>query len=157
MKTLLTSLLCLLIACVDEGEDVALSLDGEATLSAELDDIALGADEVSLHSPRAAKDIPLPPSTSAYADCPPGEICFYTGYNGSGKRCSWYAHDTDWASGSTTCSWALSSNVCSVYNRTSRRVEYFREANYVSRIGSTLSGVAGNLACNYKIRSHRFQ
>jgi hypothetical protein len=94
-------------------------------------------------------------ANATFSDCDVGEICFFTGANGSGSMCSWTAHDTDWASGSAQCSWATTSNVCSVFNRMNRRVEYFTSTNYVNRIGSEFSNSATNLACTYKLRSHR--
>jgi len=96
-------------------------------------------------------------ATAGFDSCLPGEICFYTGRAGGGRKCSWTSHDSDWTSGAITCSWAASSNVCSVFNRTSERVEYFKGANYSDRVGSTLPSIAGDLACSYQLRSHRFQ
>jgi hypothetical protein len=95
--------------------------------------------------------------TASYADCPPGNICFFTGRGGSGSMCRWTEHDTDWNSGGTVCSWARTNNVCSVSNRTIWRMEYFKGAQYQDRVGSTLSGVSGDLACSYKLASHRKQ
>jgi hypothetical protein len=89
------------------------------------------------------------------ADCPNGDICFYTGANLTGSLCHWNVDDPDWAGGSVQCSWATTTNVCSVWNRTRGNIEYFTSANFANRIGSTNSSVAGNLACTYKLRSHR--
>jgi hypothetical protein len=89
------------------------------------------------------------------ADCPVGDICFYTGPNLTGSLCHWNVDDPDWASGAITCSWATTQNVCSVWNRAKKNIEYFTSANYANRIGSTNASVAGNLACTYKLRSHR--
>lgn len=92
---------------------------------------------------------------SAYSDCPGGNICFYNGRDGSGGRCSWREHDEDWTSGGTVCSWARTMNVKSVINNTAHRIEYFKQPGYRDRVGSTLSGVQGNLAGTYKLGSHR--
>lgn len=94
---------------------------------------------------------------AAYEDCGWGEICFYTGRDGTGDKCSWTSYDENWSEGSVQCSWAGSQNVCSVFNKTSVRFEYFRSANYINRIGSTGGWSGGNLACNYKLASHRRQ
>lgn len=94
---------------------------------------------------------------AAYADCGWGEICFYTGRDGTGEKCSWSSYDEDWNGGSVRCSWASTHNACSVYNKTSVRFEYFLSANYRNRIGSTGGWSGGNLACSYKLASHRRQ
>lgn len=94
---------------------------------------------------------------ATFSDCPEGDICFFTEKNGRGDMCNWNTYDEDWTSGFVRCSWATTKNVCSVFNRTRFRVEYFKSAKYEDRVGSTRSGVAGNLACTYKLRSHRYQ
>lgn len=71
--------------------------------------------------------------------------------------CNWFQFDQDWTSGSTTCSWATTKNVKSVVNLTSKRMQYYKAANYIDRVGSTLSGQMGNLAGTYMLRSHRPQ
>jgi hypothetical protein len=96
-------------------------------------------------------------STNAFSDCPGGNICFYNGRNGTEGRCSWNEFDEDWSSGSAICSWANSANVQSVINNTRWRMEYFKQAHYVDRVGSTQPGVSGNLAGTYKLHSHRRQ
>lgn len=95
------------------------------------------------------------PATSGYESCSSGEICFYTGPNGTGNKCTWRDFDEDWQSGGTICSWAALSNVCSVANKTGSRIEYFQDAYYQRRIGSTLNNGQGNLQCTYRLRSHR--
>ena len=138
---------------------LAMSLGGSALQAGCVEEPQYSEAELEeLTTPEEAHEIdPLEPISAGFDSCLPGAICFYTGKAGGGKKCSWTAHDTDWASGSSICSWALTANVCSVYNRTSERVEYFRSANYADRIGSTLPTIAGDLACTYKLRSHRFQ
>lgn len=86
--------------------------------------------------------------------CSSNSICFYTGSDGTGSKCEWYEHDTDWLSGSTTCSWGGTTNVRSIWNRKSVAVKYYSGANYTGYIGCTKPGIAGNLAGTYKVRSH---
>ncbi|MDQ3235378.1 MAG: peptidase inhibitor family I36 protein [Pseudobdellovibrionaceae bacterium] len=92
---------------------------------------------------------------NAYSDCPGGNICFFNGPGGTGKMCSWREHDEDWTSGGSVCSWATDMNVKSVINNTAWRIEYFKKPGYKDRVGSTHSGVQGNLAGTYKLGSHR--
>jgi hypothetical protein len=97
--------------------------------------------------------VEVPNATSA--DCPAGEICFYTKTGLRGHMCKWGRDDPDWAGGNIRCSWATTKNVCSVWNRSRGNVEYFTAPNFSSRIGSTDSGAFGKLQCSYKLRSHR--
>ncbi len=97
---------------------------------------------------------------ASYSDCPAGNVCFYTGQNGTGSMCKWSNADNDWTAEPVICSWAKTNNVKSVYNHgTSTRftgVVYFTQTNYVSRIGCTRQGVQGNLAGTYQLRSHEW-
>ncbi|MEH0419038.1 peptidase inhibitor family I36 protein [Streptomyces sp. B21-083] len=45
-----------------------------------------------------------------------GDVCFWTGANFTGQKCSWDAADPDWQGGSIRCSWAATTNVKSVWN-----------------------------------------
>lgn len=94
---------------------------------------------------------------AAFDRCSHGDICFFTERDGGGDMCSWFQFDQDWTSGATICSWSRTRNVKSVANYTSRRMQYYKEPNYVNRVGSTLSGVSGNLAGTYMLGSHRPQ
>lgn len=97
------------------------------------------------------------PSTAAPAaySCPVGNVCFYSGTDGSGQRCNWQVDDPDWRGGSTVCSWSGSSNVRSVYNNAYSDVAYYLGANYSNYVGCTVVGDSGNLTgSGYKIRSH---
>jgi hypothetical protein len=94
---------------------------------------------------------------TGYERCSPGNICFFTDFNAGGDMCSWFQFDQDWTSGASICSWSRTRNVKSVANFTSKRMQYYKEPNYVNRVGSTLSGVTGNLAGTYKLGSHRPQ
>jgi hypothetical protein len=88
-------------------------------------------------------------------ECPFGDICFWNGRNGTGRRCNWDENDRDWARQPIVCSWALTHFVQSVRNNSGYRIEYFRYANYRDRIGSTRPFTLGNLAGTYYLRSHR--
>ncbi|MGW0825183.1 peptidase inhibitor family I36 protein [Streptomyces sp. NPDC002845] len=97
---------------------------------------------------------------ASYSDCKKGDICFYTGYNGTGKMCSWDGNDSDWRGGSIRCSWAGTNNVKSVYNNGynsgKKDVVYYKKADYKDRVGCTKVGKQGNLAGTYKVRSHKW-
>jgi hypothetical protein len=96
---------------------------------------------------------------AAANDCDSGMICFWTGRNRTGKKCTFSASDSDWRATPYRCSWAASSFVCSVLNKTGRRIQYYKGANWSSttRVGSTVAGGGGNLACSYTLRSHKPQ
>lgn len=98
------------------------------------------------------------PAHAAYSDCGQTEICFFTGAGGTGQKCAWTGYDPDWQEGATVCSWADTSNVKSVYNngRSGMVVIYYKGADYTDRVGCTKSGVKGNLAGTYKVRSHHW-
>jgi hypothetical protein len=143
----------------EEGDE-----GGAAATSADLDERIASDDGVEVDTSlefgelaALEADRPRERVAATYADCPVGNICFYTGRGGFGSMCRWTEHDTDWNSGSTVCSWADTSDVCSVWNRTSWRMEYFKRSRYRDRVGSTLSGVRGDLACTYRLASHRKQ
>lgn len=98
------------------------------------------------------------PAHAAYSDCESGEICFYTGDNGTGKMCAWDGNDSDWRNGAVQCSWAADNNVRSVYNNgtSGKAVVYYSGANHENRKGCTTKGKKGNLAGTYKLRSHKW-
>ncbi|MBB1242134.1 peptidase inhibitor family I36 protein [Streptomyces durbertensis] len=99
-------------------------------------------------------------NAASYSDCKKGNICFYTGSNGTGHMCQWDGNDSDWRGGGITCSWAGTHNVKSVYNNGFasgyKDVVYYTGANYQNRIGCTKVGNQGNLAGTYKLRSHKW-
>jgi hypothetical protein len=94
--------------------------------------------------------------------CDSGYICFWTGPDGTGSRCAWDIADPDWADGGIRCSWALTTNVKSVFNKGtsgdgSTGVAYWTTKEFAgNRIGCTRNGQNGNLAGTYKIRSHKW-
>ncbi|WP_089154304.1 peptidase inhibitor family I36 protein [Micromonospora sp. NBS 11-29] len=92
--------------------------------------------------------------------CDPGNVCFYTGWNGTGSKCSWSDADPDWANGNIQCSWALTSNVLSVWNNGQstayQGVVYYYSNNYNDRAGCTRRWNRGNLQGTYKLRSHQW-
>jgi hypothetical protein len=99
-------------------------------------------------------------AAAAYSNCASGYVCFYTEQNGGGSKCSWYADDPDWTTGSIKCSWATTSNVRSIANMGTSKsyvgVAYYSGANYGSRMGCTRQGDSGNLRGDYKLRSHKW-
>jgi Peptidase inhibitor family I36 len=92
--------------------------------------------------------------------CNTGNVCFYTGPDGTGSRCMWSVADSDWATGTDVCSWALTTNVKSIWNRGTSSsytgVAYYKQTGYTDRVGCTRQGASGNLAGTYKVRSHRW-
>jgi len=94
--------------------------------------------------------------------CATGLVCFYTGANGTGKKCEWRVADPDWTSGSKTCSWATTHNVKSVDNRGTNPylsgVAYYLKRHYASRsrVGCTPQGRRGSLTGTYKLLSHQW-
>jgi hypothetical protein len=94
-----------------------------------------------------------PPAAAAYADCPNGAICFFSGKDGGGSQCRYY-DDTP----RTSCGFMNDGRTTwSVYNRSAVRVHYYLDASYGSRIGSTRSGVSGNLSGSYTVGSVCFE
>ncbi|MDQ0932104.1 peptidase inhibitor family I36 protein [Streptomyces turgidiscabies] len=99
------------------------------------------------------------PATAAAVDCASGDVCFWTGANFTGRKCSWNAADPDWLGGDTRCSWAATTNVKSVWNAgtsSSTGVAYYLDADYNDRVGCTRQQHGGNLAGTYKVRSHKW-
>ncbi|MFK0181631.1 peptidase inhibitor family I36 protein [Streptomyces xanthochromogenes] len=107
----------------------------------------------------------LLPATAAHAAggydrCVSGDICFFSGDNGSGSMCSWSGDDPDWRNGSIVCSWSADKNVKSVYNHGTVQaydhVVYYKGANYSDRVGCENAGSKVNLAGTYHVRSHKW-
>ncbi|MFL6140883.1 MAG: peptidase inhibitor family I36 protein [Labedaea sp.] len=94
-------------------------------------------------------------------ECSELHICFWTGRNGTGSRCTWDIADPDWTSGGIVCSWAKTKNVASVMNLGtssdgSTGVAYYTSTDYNNRIGCTRNQHGGNLAGTYQLRSHKW-
>lgn len=83
-------------------------------------------------SAAAATTLALPasasaaPASAAAVDCASGDVCFWTGFNFTGSKCSWSVADPDWQSGAIKCSWAATTNVKSVWNAGDRVVQRCR-------------------------------
>ncbi|WP_153427012.1 peptidase inhibitor family I36 protein [Streptomyces alkaliphilus] len=90
--------------------------------------------------------------TAAHSDCPSGSICFWSGSNGTGSRCTWGA--SNYPRAREMCSWMNNGTVTrSVYNRTDYRMHYYRAFNYRDRIGSSPGGARANPAGTHTIGS----
>ncbi|MFE3407205.1 peptidase inhibitor family I36 protein [Streptomyces mirabilis] len=116
-------------------------------------------------SAAAATTLALPasasaaPASAAAVDCASGDVCFWTGFNFTGSKCSWSVADPDWQSGAIKCSWAATTNVKSVWNAGTGSysgVAFYANTNYNGRIGCTRQQQGGNLAGTYKVRSHQW-
>ncbi|MFD5701226.1 peptidase inhibitor family I36 protein [Streptomyces lasiicapitis] len=70
-----------------------------------------------------------PAGERAWAGCDYGEICVYSGLNGTGTRCDWYGDDSNWASGAETCS----IRVKSIWNN--GKPEAYRHVNFFFKAG----------------------
>ncbi|MGW2641163.1 peptidase inhibitor family I36 protein [Streptomyces sp. NPDC001348] len=100
-------------------------------------------------------------STQAAWDCPSGNLCVWTGSNGTGHRCNWSDADPDWWNGSIQCSWSDTQNVGSAKNNgTSSSYNFvvlYTGANYsgdyycLAQHGDTWSDVG------IRFRSHRWR
>jgi hypothetical protein len=92
-------------------------------------------------------------------DCATGNVCFWTGFGGTGSRCMWDVADNDWTSGTYKCSWATTKNVKSVYNAgtsSATGVAYYKDTGHNTRVGCTKQGKKGDLAGTYELRSHKW-
>ncbi|ANZ41229.1 hypothetical protein BBK82_39930 [Lentzea guizhouensis] len=92
-------------------------------------------------------------------DCNTGNVCFWTGFGGTGSRCAWNIADDDWTAGTHKCSWATTKNVKSVYNAgtsSATGVAYFKNTGHNTRVGCTKQGKKGDLAGTYQLRSHKW-
>lgn len=119
----------------------------------------------SLTFATAALGLIAPNAASASAqaawDCPSGNLCIWTGNNGTGSRCTWSNADSDWYSGSVQCSWADNQVVGSAKNSgTSSSYNYvilYEGANYgypgycIEQHGGTWANL------DVKLRSHRWR
>ncbi|MFL6122180.1 peptidase inhibitor family I36 protein [Actinophytocola sp.] len=131
--------------------------------------LLVGTSGIAAAAPAAAGATTVAPAGTAVDDetgaelaawsCSSGNVCFYTGPDGTGSRCMWSVADPDWATGSIVCSWARTTNVKSVWNRgtsSASGVAFYSGTNYSGRIGCTRQGQSGNLAGTYKVRSHQW-
>ncbi len=96
------------------------------------------------------------PADAAAFSCSSGYFCIYSGWNGEGTRCQW--SQSSKANTADDCSFIQrGENVRSVWNATSRRVQYYTQTNHNGRVGSTPARAGGNLQGNYQIRSFKPQ
>ncbi len=72
-----------------------------------------------LTGPATAAHATTAQTTAALAawDCPVGDLCVWSGYDGTGSRCNWANADNDWMNAPVTCSWSGYNKVKSIYNR----------------------------------------
>jgi hypothetical protein len=112
----------------------------------------------------AALGLLAPSSAEAAAsDCPSGSLCVWDQINYTGNRCSWSNADSDWTSGTVTCSWADDRNVKSIYNHGTSSayagVGVYSGANYSGYIGCAAQGAKGTAVsgdAGVKMRSHKW-
>ncbi|MFF3869122.1 peptidase inhibitor family I36 protein [Micromonospora sp. NPDC001898] len=99
--------------------------------------------------------------TNVAWDCPVGDLCVWSGDNGTGSRCNWSDADNDWTSGATSCSWADTTTVKSMWNRGTSSsysvVALYRNANYGSRWGCLGQNGGNWTGVGIYLRSHRWQ
>ncbi|MBQ0984174.1 peptidase inhibitor family I36 protein [Streptomyces sp. F63] len=113
----------------------------------------------------AAAVVALPGTTATAAptpweSCVSGNVCFFTGRDGTGLMCAWSVADPDWTQGTSKCSWSQTDEVKSVWNRGTSSsftgVAYYQWKDYNTRKGCTPQGKRGNLAGTYKLKSHQW-
>jgi hypothetical protein len=92
-------------------------------------------------------------------DCNTGNVCFWSGFGGTGGRCTWDVADADWASGAIKCSPATAREAKSVYNRgtsSASGVVFYRGTGFNDRIGCIGQGQKSDLAEAREVRSHQW-
>ncbi|TDQ53480.1 peptidase inhibitor family I36 protein [Actinorugispora endophytica] len=92
-----------------------------------------------------------------YGSCPKGDVCVWSGHNGTGTRCAWTGDDPDWRSGSVQCR-PHGFRVNSIWNNGHPGaydvVQFFKHANYRTPYGGPVpAGQRGNVD-DLEIRSH---
>lgn len=101
---------------------------------------------------------------AAWYNCDPGEICVYSGSNGTGAGCWWTGDDPDWLAGSIQCSWADTAKVVSIWNRGTgsagsyRHVKFYHQANYTNYYACAAQGFKDNTGPDGGVwlRSHKW-
>jgi hypothetical protein len=99
--------------------------------------------------------------SAANFDCPTGDLCAYSGPDGTGSRCVWSGSDDNWLSGSISCSWAGTKPVLSVYNKGTspdyEGVALYLSPNYVDQAFCAQQGTATDFeGVGVKTRSHQW-
>ncbi|WP_211293698.1 peptidase inhibitor family I36 protein [Lentzea kentuckyensis] len=92
-------------------------------------------------------------------DCNTGNVCFWSGFGGTGGRCTWDVADADWASGAIKCSPATAKEVRSLYNRgtaSPRGVVFYRDTGFNDRIGCAEQERKVDLPGTHQVRSHQW-
>lgn len=99
---------------------------------------AQAADGLSAYSAEFIPQVVSVPSSemSAQATCDPGDLCVWTGWGGTGKRCSWTNKDNDWQALPVRCSWSANERVQSYWNNGQNPnftgVQLFHEENFTA-------------------------
>ncbi|MFE6979460.1 peptidase inhibitor family I36 protein [Streptomyces sp. NPDC057682] len=116
------------------------------------------------HASAASPQVQQPSAAqtaAAAAACATGYVCFWTGTNYTGSKCTWLNGDPDWYSGDIKCTWAANGSLArSVYNAgtssSKTGVAYYSGANYANRVGCTPQGRGGNFTQARALRSHQW-
>lgn len=114
----------------------------------------------------AAHATNAPTATLAAWDCPVGDLCVWSGYDGTGSRCNWANADNDWMTAPVSCSWSGYNKVKSIYNRGQSTsfvgVMLYKNINYASNAiwgciaqGSKMSFISG-ISDGVYLASHRW-
>lgn len=101
---------------------------------------------------------------AAWGGCAVGDICVYTGLNGTGSVCAWDGDDPDWLGGAIKCSWAGTKNVKSIWNRGTggagdyRHVAFYKKADFEDYYACAAQGFKGNTGpdAGVRLRSHEW-
>ncbi|MFC0625327.1 peptidase inhibitor family I36 protein [Kribbella deserti] len=93
--------------------------------------------------------------------CSIGEICFFSGTDGTGRVCSWTGADDDWLAGTVTCPWARTDSAESVRNNITNTaftgIRYYISTAYRNTVGCIPRGARGNLQTSRLLRSHNWE
>ena len=120
--------------------------------------VGVAAPSARAQAPGVAHDTETGQVLAAW-DCNTGNVCFWTGFGGTGGRCTWDVADADWTSGAIKCSPATSREVKSVYNRgtsSATGVVFYRDTGFNDRIGCIAQGQKSDLAGTSRVRSHQW-
>lgn len=104
-------------------------------------------------------DAATPADPRAFS-CGVGNVCYYTGQDGTGQKCEWTNADDNHAAAPVVCSWAANTIVRSVFNN-GRDPDFagvcsYRNAGYDSRALWLRQGFAVNTNGTYRVMSHKW-
>ncbi|MGW7411009.1 peptidase inhibitor family I36 protein [Streptomyces sp. NPDC054863] len=105
-----------------------------------------------------------PVTALAWGGCVSGDICVYSGLNGTGDVCAWDGDDNNWRAGAVVCSWSDNKRVMSIWNRGTggagsyRHVKFYHSADYKNYYACAAQNFQGNTngTAGAWLQSHRW-